>query len=81
METNRDGDGDSQKRRLDTLERVNSDLFKEMRKEMDELRNVIKEKMDWSLDKNGQEDRFTFHHGNSGVPSTLKASSTPTRTI
>ena len=30
---------------------MNSDLFKEMRKEMDELRNAIKEKMDWSLDR------------------------------
>ena len=51
METNRDDDGDSQKRRLDTLERVNSDILKEMRKEMDELRNAIKEKMDRSLDR------------------------------
>ena len=51
METNRDDDGDSQKRRLDTLERVNSDILKEMRKEMDELRNAIKEKINRSLDK------------------------------
>ena len=50
METNRDDDGDSQKRRLDTLERVNSDILKEMRKEMDELRSTIKEKTDRSLD-------------------------------
>ena len=27
------------------------DLLKEMRKEMDELRNAIKEKTDWSLDR------------------------------
>ena len=34
-----------------TLDEQNSDLLREMRKEMDELRNAIKEKMDRSLDR------------------------------
>ena len=50
-ETNWDDDRDSQKRRLGTLEGASSDLLKEMRKEMDELRNAIKEKTDRSLDR------------------------------
>ena len=50
-ETNRDDDGDVQKRRPGTPERANSDLLKKMRKEMDELRNAIKEKTDRSLDR------------------------------
>ena len=45
-ETNRDD-----KRRTDIPEEANSDLLKEMRKEMDELRNAIKGKTDQSLDK------------------------------
>ena len=51
METNWDDDRNSQKKRLSTLEGASSDLLKEMRKEMDELRNAIKEKTDRSLDK------------------------------
>ena len=50
-ETNWDDDGDSQKRRPDTPEGVSSDILKEMKKEMDELRNAIKEKTDWRLDR------------------------------
>ena len=46
LETNWDIDGDNQKRRPGTLERASSDLLREMRKEMDELRNAIKEKID-----------------------------------
>ena len=34
-----------------TLDEQNSDLLQEMRKEMDKLRNAIKEKMDRSLDR------------------------------
>ena len=49
-ETNRDDDGDSHRRRPGTPERVNTDLFKEMIKEMDELRNVIKAKTNQGLD-------------------------------
>ena len=44
LETNRDIDGDNQKRWPGTLEGASSDLLREMRKEMDELRNTIKEK-------------------------------------
>ena len=46
LETNWDIDGDNQKRRPGTLEGASSDLLREMRKEMDELRNAIKEKKD-----------------------------------
>ena len=45
-ETNRDDDGESQRRRLGTLEGARLDLLKETRNEMDELKNVIKEKTD-----------------------------------
>ena len=44
LETNRDDDGDSQKRWLGTPKGESSDLLKEMRKEMDKLKNTIKEK-------------------------------------
>ena len=50
-ETNWDDDGDNQKRQPGTLEGASSDLLREMRKEMDELRNVIKEKTDLRLDR------------------------------
>ena len=46
LEINWDIDGDNQKRRPGTLEGATSDLLREMRKEMDELRNAIKEKID-----------------------------------
>ena len=42
---------DSNGRCASTLEETNSDLLREMRKEMDELRNAIREKTDWSLDR------------------------------
>ena len=42
---------DSNRRRTSTPEETNSDLLREMRKEMDELRNAIKEKTDQSLDR------------------------------
>ena len=52
---NQEDEGDS-RRRSDrrgptTPDEQNSDLLQEMRKEMDELRNAIKEKTDRSLDK------------------------------
>ena len=47
---NPEGEGDSHKRstyqRPTILDEQNSDLLREMRKEMDELRNAIKEKTD-----------------------------------
>ena len=46
---NRDDDEDSNKRWTSTPEEVNSDLLREVRKEMDELRNAIKGKTDQSL--------------------------------
>ena len=51
LDTNQVDDEDIQKRRPRTLEGVNLDLLKEMRKEMAELRNVIKEKTNQSLDR------------------------------
>ena len=50
-EINRDDDGDSHRRRTSTPEEANSGLLREMRKEMEELRNTIKGKMDQSLDR------------------------------
>ena len=44
-------DEDSNKRRNSTPEEASSDLLREMRKEMDELRNAIKGKTDQSLEK------------------------------
>jgi len=51
LKTNRDDDGESQKKRPNTPESASSDLLREMRKEMDELRNAIKEKTGRSLDR------------------------------
>lgn len=48
---NEDDEVDSNRRRTSTLEETNSNLLKEMRKEMDELRNTIREKTDQSLDR------------------------------
>ncbi|XP_030929478.1 uncharacterized protein LOC115955491 [Quercus lobata] len=50
-DVNKDGDEDSSKRRTSTPEEVSPDLLKEMRKEMDELRNAIKGKMDQILER------------------------------
>ena len=50
-ETNWDDDRDSQRKRPDTPKEANSDLHREMRKEMDELRNAIKGKTNQSLDR------------------------------
>ena len=46
LETNWDDDRDSQRKRPDTPKEANLDLPREMRKEMDELRNAIKGKID-----------------------------------
>ena len=51
LETNWDNDGDNQKRWSGTPERASSNLLKEMRKEINELKNAIKEKTNWSLDR------------------------------
>ena len=45
-ETNRVDEGDSHRRRPNTPEDANSNLLREMRKEMDELRDAIKGKID-----------------------------------
>ena len=52
---NQEDEGDSRRRNdyqgLVTPDDQNSDLLREMRKEMDKLRNAIKEKTDRSLDR------------------------------
>ena len=52
---NLEGEGDSHRRgtpqRPTTPDEQNSDLLREMRKEMDELRSAIKERTDRSVDK------------------------------
>ena len=52
---NQEDEGDSHRRsdqrRPTTLDEQNSNLLREMRKEMDELRNTIKEKTNQSLDR------------------------------
>ena len=52
---NLEGEGDSHRRgtpqRPTTPDEQNSDLLREMRKEMDELRSAIKEKTDQSVDR------------------------------
>ena len=50
-EVNRNDDEDRHRRRTSTSEEANLDFLREMRKEMDELRNAIKGKTDQSLDK------------------------------
>ena len=46
---NQEDEGDSHRRT--TIDEQNLDLLQEMRKEMDEVRNSIKGKIDWSLDR------------------------------
>ena len=48
---NRGDDEDSNRRRTSTLEEASSDLLREIRKEMDELRNAIKGKTYQSLER------------------------------
>ena len=48
-DVNGDDGVDSNGRRTSTPEETNSDLLREMRKEMDELRNAIREKTNQSL--------------------------------
>ena len=48
---NENDEVDSNGRRTSTPEETNSDLLREMRKEMNELRNAIGEKTDQSLDE------------------------------
>ena len=50
-DVNGDNEVDSNGRHTSTPEETNSDLLREMRKEMDELRNAIREKTDQSLDR------------------------------
>ena len=53
--TNKNNDEDSHKRddyqRPNSLDKVNLDLLRDMRKEMDKLRNAMREKTDWNLDR------------------------------
>ena len=51
IKINRDDDEDRQRRRTSTPEKANSNFLREIRKEMDELRNAIKGKTNQSLDR------------------------------
>nr|XP_023911732.1 uncharacterized protein LOC112023350 [Quercus suber] len=51
LKEQRNEDGDSHQRQSGTPEGANSNLLKEMRKKMDELRNAIKGKMNQSMDR------------------------------
>ena len=55
FKANKDNEGDSHRRSdcqgRTTPDEHNLDLLQEMRREMDELRNAIKEKIDRSLDR------------------------------
>jgi len=50
-DVNKDDDEDSNKRRTSTPKEASSDLLREIRKEMDELRKAIKGKTDQSLER------------------------------
>ena len=50
-DVNRDDDEDSNKRQTSTPEEASSDLLRETRKEMDELRKAIKRKMNQILER------------------------------
>ena len=50
-DVNGDDGVDSNRSRTSTPEKTNSDLLKEIRKEMDELRNAVREKTDQRLDR------------------------------
>ena len=72
------GEGDNHRRsihqRPTTLDEQNSDLLREIRKEMDELRNVIKEKTDRSVDRmvRAMDSPFTIAVLKCSVPSKFR---------
>ena len=70
-DVNEDDEVDSNGRHTSTPEETNSDLLREMRKEMDELRNAIREKTDQSLDRivRKMESPFTVAVQECPVPS------------
>ena len=77
-EINRDDDENRHRKRTSTPEEANSDFLREMRKDMDELRNVIKGKSDQTLDRivKKMDSPFT-----TGVPSTFQVPLTPARAL
>ena len=73
-DVNKDDDEDSNKRRTSTPKEASSDLLREMRKEMDELRNAIKGKTDQSLERivRKTDSPFTMAVQESPVPSKFR---------
>ncbi|XP_030942042.1 uncharacterized protein LOC115967098 [Quercus lobata] len=79
---NLEEEGDSQRRgtphRPTTPDEKNSDLLREMRKEMDELRSAIKEKTDRSVDKMDHLNTFKTTLGLQQPPDEILCRSFPT---
>ena len=73
VDSGNDGE-DSNGRRTSTPEETNLDLLREMRKEMDELRNAIREKTDQSLDRivRKTDSPFTMAFQECPVPSKFR---------
>ena len=74
LEGERDSHGRGTPQRPTTPDKQNSDLFWEMRKEMDELRSAIKERTDWNVDKmvRATDSPFTVAVLECPVPSKLR---------
>ena len=60
LKEQRNEDGDSHRRQYGTPDGENSDLLREKRKEIDEMRNAIKRKMDQSLDRMVRKTNSSF---------------------
>ena len=60
---------------------TNSDLFREMRKKMDELRSAIREKTYWNLDGMVRRTDSPFFNKGPRMPNAFKVSSPAARII
>ena len=57
---------------MEKSKRTNNDLLRSMRKEMDEIKNAMKEKTTKNLDEMVKKDRFSFHNQGSRMPLAAK---------
>ena len=57
---------------MEKSKRTNNDLLRSMRKEIDEIKNAMKEKTTENLDEMVKKDRFSFHNQGSGMPLAAK---------
>lgn len=57
---------------MEKSKRTNNDLLRSMRKEMDKIKNAMKEKTTKNLDEMVKKDRFSFHNQGSGIPLAAK---------